>query len=400
MSVTPSVSSHFQAAWTSNNSHLRPHQHTRLIDKIIHVAKEVLLFIPKWIANAFARWIVYPACSPFVGTQKAHQAMQKGFDLFWYSDEWLATPRYSEFIFDNELQSSFWFQNSLTEARRIRTHYEAKEIELKTPDQKNLHGHFIQNRQDPNCQGKVVLLFGGNGEFYRSGSLSSSFLAPFAENEVPVSYLMVDPRGVNKSSGTTTRDGLLLDGDTLYQYAQSLGFAADDIILYGQSMGGAVASHVKAMHQESNAPVILSRTFGTLHGISGEFASRFPFKPIGFCQWILRKLGWTFNNTEEVMKLSSPVHILYHARDEIIPTSSALHFCVNQAFLEQQRARSQNIDIKRIVGAFASPHMQELRRTMIEIPALDSDSFYCQRTMDYLKEKAFENLTQTGIGAA
>lgn len=380
-----------QAVWTQNNSHLKPRELTSLIQRVVKFVKDIFLFIPRHFATKYATSRIYPAASPVINNQARHEETERNFNLFWNSNEWTSftnEDQFDVFLSQDNRRYNLWLMRPLEEAKKIRENYEPKAIELKTPDNETLHGHFIQNRHDPNCEGKVVLVFGGNVDLYRDGATVYPMLGTLCENETPVSYLMVDPRSVYKSTGTATRDGLLIDADTLYQYAENaLGFDKDNIVIYGQSFGGAMASHLKGMHEESNAPVIVSRSFSSLNDMAKTIGSQMPLKPVGLLQWTLKQTGWVLDSAKTLAKLRSDVVVLNHPNDEIIPEESS----VPEGLRREFGNLPENFDVKTLKFArdhHDTPHAENLRHMLVTV----TNSYGEQRDMgavEYLREKVF-----------
>lgn len=109
-----------------------------------------------------------------------------------------------------------------------------KEVSIHTQDGILLNGWFIDNKSD-----KTIIFFHGNG-----GNISYNQERITAFNALGYNALMFDYRGYGKSDGSIIReDDLYLDGEAAYQYILSRGTKPENIILWGQSLGGAIAIH-------------------------------------------------------------------------------------------------------------------------------------------------------------
>lgn len=109
-----------------------------------------------------------------------------------------------------------------------------KEVSIYTPDSIILNAWFIDNKSD-----KTIIFFHGNG-----GNISYNQERITAFNALGFNALMFDYRGYGKSSGSIVReDDLYIDGEAAYQYILSLGTRPENIIIWGQSLGGGVAIH-------------------------------------------------------------------------------------------------------------------------------------------------------------
>ncbi len=109
-----------------------------------------------------------------------------------------------------------------------------KEVSIHTQDGIFLNGWFIDNKSD-----KTIIFFHGNG-----GNISYNQERITAFNTLGYNALMFDYRGYGKSDGSIVReDDLYIDGEAAYKYVLSRGTRSENIIFWGQSLGGAVAIH-------------------------------------------------------------------------------------------------------------------------------------------------------------
>lgn len=399
----------YHAKWTEHNVHLRPQEqeYKGFLNTALQTAKRVSLSFPKAVLSAAVRWAIVPACFPL----REHPFYQEGFDLFWKNSEWeKSVDNYVEFT-TRQITTGrfypktkypvsphhFWFSRSYEEAKLIKDTYTPKEITLTTPDGETLHGHFLQHKNDLSCKGIVVLLFPGAGELYKKGTISSPMIGTLAKNEVPVSYLMMDSRGINRSSGKTTRDGLLIDADSLYQYAQdALGFDQDKIVLYGNSLGGSIASHLKAMHQESKAPLILNKTFGSLDEVVDAHVGSVSTRMSSACRWLLNQLGWTLESADQVIHLNSDVHVFYREDDGIIPLATSMKTALIKKAAEKGfSSLPKNFHLLRMSGTEGPAHREQLTKETVHF-----DEGSTINAAEYLRDKVFSNITDAVKGAA
>ncbi|MCH9631047.1 MAG: hypothetical protein S4CHLAM37_10600 [Chlamydiia bacterium] len=366
----------FKAAWTAHNNELKPLPFTSTMERIIYVAKEIIVYIPRAVASMITRWMIYPAASPFISNARTQTIANKHFDKFWKT-----TQAPNAFTYDNS-----WFPATASLTNKIREAYSPQEITLESPDGETLHGHYIKHKDADTPGAKVILAFGGNGEPYCLGSVTNWMQEMLCDHDTPHSFLMIDPRGVFKSTGKPTQTGLVLDADTLHQYAENLGYDKDNIILYGHSMGGAMATHLKALHTDSNAPLILSRTFSSLSKESEHIASQLPFNPARLIKYIIRNLGWKFNNVEQLQKIKSPVHIFNHVHDQVIPREAAL-----ATAMDLPENTKDHIHTYDVTGGFG--HMEKFSQlTICGMPSVTNAAAH-------LRDHVFTNVAATQASA-
>ncbi|MBA3855349.1 MAG: hypothetical protein C0507_00425 [Cyanobacteria bacterium PR.3.49] len=102
---------------------------------------------------------------------------------------------------------------------------------------KRLEGRFY------NCPDsrKLVVFFGGRRSNFRTSSLRAEALL-----KLGVSVFIFEYRGFGDAPGKATSKSILQDGLAAYDAARDLGFSPDNIILYGESLGVAIASFVSS----------------------------------------------------------------------------------------------------------------------------------------------------------
>jgi fermentation-respiration switch protein FrsA (DUF1100 family) len=118
-----------------------------------------------------------------------------------------------------------------------------------------------------------------------------------------------DYRGFGKSDGCPSREGVYLDGLAAYDYLRNnLGIPPDRIILFGRSLGGAVATEI-AIKRKANR-LILESAFTSTKAMARTmplFTLLSPFLPAHY------------NNLEKIKAITIPKLIIHGNRDEIIP---------------------------------------------------------------------------------
>ena len=124
-----------------------------------------------------------------------------------------------------------------------------------------------------------------------------------------MNVFIFDYRGYGKSQGEPDENGLYADGRAAWRYlTKQRGFEQGDIILFGRSLGGAVAAELAAEIRPGG--LILESTFSS----AGDVANAvFP---------ILSRLiflRYDFNTVSHVRRAVEPVLVLHSPDDEIIP---------------------------------------------------------------------------------
>jgi pimeloyl-ACP methyl ester carboxylesterase len=186
-----------------------------------------------------------------------------------------------------------------------------EDIQITTKDNVNLSAWFVPAK-DHDSIGKGVILFcHGNG-----GNIGNrvSYLPIF--KDLGLATFLFDYRGYGKSEGQPSEEGTYKDVEAAWQYlTQERKIPPQKIIIYGESLGGAIASYIaqtttQQNPQNSAAGLILASTFTS---ISDRAAELYPFLPIR----LLSK--FSYNSIERLPNIKIPVLIIHSTEDEIIP---------------------------------------------------------------------------------
>jgi hypothetical protein len=173
-------------------------------------------------------------------------------------------------------------------------------VELKTEDGVRLHGWFVPYEM-PRA---TLLFFHGN-----AGNISHRLDSLALFNEMRMAVFIIDYRGYGKSEGKLSENGLYRDGQAAWRYlTETRGVPDGKILLFGRSLGGAVAAYVAA-HNDAMG-VVLESTFTSVPDIAAEL---YPWLPV---RWLAR---YQYNTLERMEAIDSPVMVVHSRHDEIIP---------------------------------------------------------------------------------
>lgn len=126
-------------------------------------------------------------------------------------------------------------------------------------------------------------------------------------------------RGYGESDGVPSEDGLYLDAEAALQWVRARqDLDSTRLILFGRSLGGAVALDLAAKHERDAdggiSCVVVENTFAS---ISHMVDLLFPY--LSFAKlWILR-MKW--ESLLKIRDITKPILFLSGARDEIVPAS-------------------------------------------------------------------------------
>ncbi|MBU1231512.1 MAG: alpha/beta hydrolase [Proteobacteria bacterium] len=175
-------------------------------------------------------------------------------------------------------------------------------VDLVTGDNIHLDGWFIPA---PEKRG-VILFCHGN-----AGNISHRFDSLLLFHRLGFSTLIFDYRGYGRSQGRPSEAGTYLDVEAAWQYlTRERSVAPFRIVLFGRSLGAAVAVHQAAVH--TPGALIVESSFTSVPDRAAEL---YPFLPV---RWLSRL---DYNVQEQLQRVSCPVLVVHSRDDEIIPFS-------------------------------------------------------------------------------
>ncbi|HNW90734.1 MAG TPA: alpha/beta hydrolase [Bacteroidales bacterium] len=176
-----------------------------------------------------------------------------------------------------------------------------KELWITTEDGQKLHSWWM-----PADSAKyTVLFFHGN-----AGNISRGEKRMRLFREMGCNALAVDYRGYGISSGKIEKEeDIYTDSRAAWDYLiRELGISDENIIIWGWSMGGAVAVDL-AQHKKCHA-LVMESTFFSLYDMAGKFYRLLPMK------WLMRL---DFTSGEKLANIGVPVLFSHSKTDETVP---------------------------------------------------------------------------------
>ena len=172
-------------------------------------------------------------------------------------------------------------------------------INIKTKDNIILKGWF--HLKDP--KKKTILLFHGN-----AGTLDDRIYKLNFLGNLDVNFLIISWRGYSGSNGKPSELGLYQDAKSALNWLNSKGITDDKIVLYGESLGTAVA--IEVGQNRNFAGIILEAPFTSMIDIGKK---HYPFFPVK----LLLKDKYVSKN--KIKNIKSPVLVMHGKEDKIVP---------------------------------------------------------------------------------
>lgn len=169
-------------------------------------------------------------------------------------------------------------------------------------DGARLHGWFC-----PVEHPRAVVLFAHGNAGNLSGRADT---LRFFQDELRCSILIFDYRGFGRSNGEPDEAGVLRDARAARGWlAERCGIGEREIVLFGESIGGAVAIDLAA--KDGARGVIVENTFTSLPDVA---AYHYPWLPV---RWLMRS---RLDSLSKIERYHGPLLICHGDADTIVPT--------------------------------------------------------------------------------
>ena len=159
----------------------------------------------------------------------------------------------------------------------------------------------------PGTNGKTVLYLHGNG-----GNIGANAEHACRFQKMGFSTLLFDYRGYGKSDGGfPSENSVYEDGDRAWSYLMERHIAPADVIMYGHSLGGAVAIEMGKRHPNARA-LIVESSFTSLAemGARGRMYKIFPLKLL---------MTQKMDSISKVVSLKMPILFIHGTADALVP---------------------------------------------------------------------------------
>jgi len=181
-----------------------------------------------------------------------------------------------------------------------------EDITLKTPDGETLQAWFVPAHNASRTNPPVILFCHGNG-----GDLGNRVETLQVFHSMGFSTLAFDYRGYGKSSGTPSEQGTYTDAMTAWNHlTKERKIAPEAIIIYGRSLGGAVACQLAT--QVNPRGLAVESAFASINAMAKKM---FPLLPVALFS------KFSYDNVENIKKIKCPLLMSHSRTDRTCPYS-------------------------------------------------------------------------------
>jgi fermentation-respiration switch protein FrsA (DUF1100 family) len=163
--------------------------------------------------------------------------------------------------------------------------------------------YFAQHKGQVQASDHVILVCHGN-----AGNISHRTELARLLLEAGASVLLFDYRGYGLSPGSPGEQNTYQDGEAACRWLEKKGYAATQIIGYGESLGGGVATELARRGRVGG--LILQSTFTSIPDIGAEV---YPWLPV---RWIS---SIRYDTLRKLPDIKIPVLIMHSRQDRLIP---------------------------------------------------------------------------------
>ena len=175
-------------------------------------------------------------------------------------------------------------------------------VKIKTSDNIELLGWYHEkNLKDF----KTLIFFHGN-----AGSLENRIHKLNHFRDMNINFLIIAWRGFSGNNGNPSEQGLYEDGKSAIDWLIKKGVSEKNLILYGESLGTGVATHLA--QNKNFAGVILETPFTSMIDAAKKF---YPYIPVKLL------LKDKFENYKKIKNINSPILIMHGEADQLVPFS-------------------------------------------------------------------------------
>jgi fermentation-respiration switch protein FrsA (DUF1100 family) len=174
---------------------------------------------------------------------------------------------------------------------------------------------FIQNKEGIKLKAwlhekdlinkKTIIFFHGNAGNLRNRNYKLNELS-----KIDINFLIVSYRGFSGNQGKPTEQGLYEDARSTLDWLKINGAIEKNLILYGESLGSAVA--IETAQNKDLAGIILESPFTSMVELAQKY---YPVLPV---KYLLKD---KYETIKKLPNINSPLLVLHGKLDNIVPFS-------------------------------------------------------------------------------
>ena len=173
-------------------------------------------------------------------------------------------------------------------------------VEIATANDEMLHAWYVPA---PDAKATILFFHGNAGNI----SHRMDYLPMF--HRLGYNTLIFDYQGYGQSSGSPSELGTYQDAIATWQFlTEEKNISPAEIILFGESLGGAIAAWLAA--DKNSGLLVLASTFTSVPDMAEKI---YPFLPV---RLIAR---FNYNTLESLQSITSPVFVAHSPQDEVVP---------------------------------------------------------------------------------
>ncbi len=178
-----------------------------------------------------------------------------------------------------------------------------EDVHFKSGDGVELHGWFLPALTNAPRRDLGFLVCHGNG-----GNISHRLGLAAALVRTGASVFLFDYRGYGQSQGRPGEEGTYRDAQAAAAWLRAKGFAATNIVAYGESLGGAVATELAV--RETVGGLVLQSTFTSVPDLGADLFPWLPVRWLGTIRYATRT---------KLPRVWVPVLVMHSRSDTLIP---------------------------------------------------------------------------------
>ncbi|MCY7333585.1 MAG: alpha/beta hydrolase [Pseudanabaena sp. CAN_BIN31] len=202
-----------------------------------------------------------------------------------------------------------------TTPAKFNAKYEDVLIPVKKADgnSENIYGWWLPNaKQEEKADlgdRKVILYLHGNGKNISANAKHANRLM-----RMGFSVLLIDYRGYGRSEGAFPNESsVYIDAQTAWDYLISKGYKPNQIMIYGHSLGGAIAIDLATKHPDVLGTIV-EASFTSITELA-TLEPKYRVFPINLL------IHQRFDSIAKVRSLSVPVLYIHGTADDLIPAA-------------------------------------------------------------------------------